>query len=154
MPKTKLQSFIFTLAMAFIMVYAMICYNISLALGGMSNQVFMLAFHEMMIMWPIAIILEFFIIEKLATHITFKLVDPKQDRPFFIRLVLCSVIVCLMCPIMSFIATLLFKNAGIEIIGVWLQTTAMNFPMALGWQIFFGGAFVRWMFKKISQAKA
>ncbi|MEG0274993.1 MAG: DUF2798 domain-containing protein, partial [Longicatena sp.] len=88
------------------------------------------------------------------THITFKLVDPKQDRPFFIRLVLCSVIVCIMCPIMSFIATLLFKNAGVEIIGVWLQTTAMNFPMALGWQIFFGGAFVRWMFKKISQAKA
>lgn len=149
MPKTKLQDFIFTIAMAFIMVYAMICYNISLNIGGMTNQVFLLAFHELIIMWPIAIILEFFIIEKLAKEITFHLIDPKVERPFFIKLVLCSVIVCLMCPIMSLIATILFKNAGLEMIAVWLQTTVFNFPMALAWQICFGGALVRYMFQKI-----
>ena len=54
MPKTKLQNVIFTLMMAFLMVYAMICYNISLNIGEMSNQVFLMAFHEMVIMWPIA----------------------------------------------------------------------------------------------------
>ena len=149
MPKTKLQSFIFTVIMAFVMVYAMICYNISLNIGGMSNEVFLLAFHEMVIMWPVAIVLEFFLIEKLSHKIMFQLVDPKQDRPLMIKLVLCSTIVCLMCPIMSFIATLLFKGAGSEILSVWLQTAAFNFPMALTWQIFFGGVFVRWMFSKI-----
>lgn len=149
MPKTKIQNFIFTVAMAFIMVYAMICYNIALNIGGMSNQVFLLAFHEMVIMWPIAILLEYFVIEKIALHITFKLVDPKVERPFFIKLVICSVIVCLMCPIMSLIATILFKNAGIEIIAVWLETATFNFPMALAWQIFFGGAFIRYLDKKI-----
>lgn len=51
MPKTKFQNIIFTLIMAFIMVYAMICYNISLNKGQMSNEVFLLAFHEMVIMW-------------------------------------------------------------------------------------------------------
>ena len=50
MPKTKFQNIIFTLIMAFIMVYAMICYNISLNKGQMSNEVFLLAFHEMVIM--------------------------------------------------------------------------------------------------------
>ena len=40
MPKTKFQNIIFTLIMAFIMVYAMICYNISLNKGQMSNEVF------------------------------------------------------------------------------------------------------------------
>ena len=40
MPKTKLQNFIFTSMMAFLMVYAMICYNIAIATGGMTNQVF------------------------------------------------------------------------------------------------------------------
>lgn len=149
MPKTKLQDFIFTLIMAFVMVYAMICYNISLNIGGMSNQVFSLAFQEMVIMWPIAIILEFFVIEKLAKALTFSFVDPKVDRPLMIKLVLCTMIVCLMCPIMSFIATLLFKGAGSQVIAVWLQTTAMNFPMALAWQLFFGGALVRLFFKKI-----
>ena len=46
MPKTKFQNVIFTLMMAFLMVYAMICYNISLNIGGMSNQVFLMAFGE------------------------------------------------------------------------------------------------------------
>ena len=46
MPKTKLQDFIFTLMMAFVMVYAMVCYNIAMDMGGMTNQVFLLAFHE------------------------------------------------------------------------------------------------------------
>ena len=147
MPKTKLQSFIFTIVMAFVMVYAMICYNIALNIGGMSKQVFLLAFHEMMIMWPIAIILEYFIIEKLALKITFRLVDPKVDSPLMIRMVICSMIVCLMCPIMSMIATLLFKDAGVEILAIWLETAAFNFPMALAWQIFFGGALVRYLDK-------
>ena len=52
MPKNLFQNIVFTLMMAFLMVYVMICYNISLNTGGMSNQVFLMAFHEMVIMWP------------------------------------------------------------------------------------------------------
>ena len=54
MPKTRLQNIIFTLIMAFVMVYAMVCYNIALDKGGMTNEIFLLAFHEIPIMWPIA----------------------------------------------------------------------------------------------------
>ena len=36
MPKTKLQNVIFTLLMALVMVYALICYNIALDKGGLS----------------------------------------------------------------------------------------------------------------------
>ena len=46
MPKTKLQNVIFTIIMAFVMVYAMVCYNIAIDKGGMSNQIFLLAFHD------------------------------------------------------------------------------------------------------------
>ena len=42
MPKNKFQEVIFTIIMVFFMVYAMICYNISLNIGGMSNEVFLL----------------------------------------------------------------------------------------------------------------
>ena len=61
MPKTKLQEVVFTILMVFVMVYAMICYNIALNMGGMSNIVFLNAFHELVIMGPIAFILDFFI---------------------------------------------------------------------------------------------
>lgn len=149
MPKTKFQNIIFTLIMAFIMVYAMICYNISLNKGQMSNEVFLLAFHEMVIMWPAAFILEFFTVEKLATKLAFRFIRPGVDNPFFITLAISSMIVCIMCPTMSMIATLLFKNPGKEIVAVWLQTTAMNFPMALCWQIFFAGPLARLIFRTI-----
>ena len=79
MPKTKFQNVVFTLMMSFLMVYAMICYNISMNIGGMTNQVFLMAFHEMMIMWPAAFILEFFLVDHLAHKLAFCMVTP-QDR--------------------------------------------------------------------------
>ncbi len=151
MPKTKLQNLFFTILTAFLMVYAMICYNISLSIGGMTNQVFLMAFSEMKIMWPVAVILEFFVVEKLATMLAFRVVTP-QDRPIAITLVISCMITCLMCPIMSFIATLLFKNAGANLIGAWIQTTVMNFPMALGWQIFGAGPLGRLIFRTVMKA--
>ena len=50
MPKNKFQDVIFTIIMVFVMVYTMICYNIALNVGGMNNQVFLNAFHELVIM--------------------------------------------------------------------------------------------------------
>ncbi|WP_028042073.1 hypothetical protein [Candidatus Stoquefichus massiliensis] len=143
MEKSKLHQFIFTVSMALVMVYAMICYNVALNIGGMSNQVFVLALHELMIMWPIAIVLELFFVEKLAVSLAMKKVDLTRDSEQHVKLTICTMIVCIMCPIMSLVATLLFKNVGTEIIAIWIETTVFNFPMALGWQIFFGGAFLR-----------
>ena len=40
LPQSKLQDVFFTAFMAFVMVYAMICYNISLNVGGMQNFIF------------------------------------------------------------------------------------------------------------------
>lgn len=129
MPKTKLENVIFTLMMAFVMVYAMICYNIALNVGGMSNQVFVMAFGEMVIMWPVAFILEFFVVERLSRKLAFRLVTPGVDKPVFVILAISCMIVCLMCPMMSLVATILFKNPGSQIVAVWLQTAVMNFPM-------------------------
>ena len=92
MPKTKFQNVIFTLMMAFLMVYAMICYNISLNIGGMSNQVFLMAFGEMKIMWPVAFVLEFFIVDNLAHMLAFLFVTPK-DRHFAITVAFSVIII-------------------------------------------------------------
>lgn len=34
------------------------------------------------------------------------------------------------------------------LLGNWLQTAARNFPMALFWQLFYAGPFVRFVFVK------
>lgn len=152
MPKTKFQNVIFTLMMAFLMVYAMICYNISLNIGGMTTQVFLMAFQEMKIMWPSAFILEFFIVDNLAHILAFRMVKP-DDRPIVITIAISIMIICIMCPIMSFIATLLFKNAGSQFIAVWLQTTFLNFPVAFFWQLMYCGPFIRFIFRKMFSEK-
>ena len=81
MPENKLENFVFTVIMAFLMVYAMICYNIALHIGGMKNTVFLMAFHELIIMWPVAIILAMFIMEKPVMTLTSRVVT--EEMPFF-----------------------------------------------------------------------
>ena len=58
MPKTKFENIVFTLFMSFLMVYAMICYNIALNMGGMSNQVFLFALNKLLSICHVAFILD------------------------------------------------------------------------------------------------
>lgn len=50
MPKTKFQEIVFTVIMVIVMVYAMICYNVAISMGGMQNKVFVAALSELPIM--------------------------------------------------------------------------------------------------------
>ena len=59
MPKNKFQDAVFTVIMVIVMVYAMVCYNISTNMGGLSNEVFLMALKELPLMGVIAFILEF-----------------------------------------------------------------------------------------------
>ena len=66
MPKNKFQDVIFTIIMATVMVYGMIVYNVALNMGGVTGKTFLLALREMPIMVPIAFVLEFFVVGKIA----------------------------------------------------------------------------------------
>ena len=149
MPKTKFQEVIFTIMMVFVMVYAMICYNIALNVGGMNNTVFLSAFHEFVIMAPVAFILDFFFVGHIAKRTAFRIVNPEKENPFHLVIAISVVSVAWMCPLMSLAATILFKDAGSQFIAVWLQTIALNFPMAFFWQMLYAGPFVRFLFRQI-----
>ncbi len=149
MPKSFWQELVFTVLMVFVMVYAMICYNIALNIGGMTNEVFALAFGELCIMGPIAFVLDLCLVGFIAKKITFRIFNPQRDNPFFIVLGISAVSVLFMCPLMSLAAVLIFKDAGSEFFAVLVQTTVMNFPMALLWQLFFAGPVVRAIFSLI-----
>lgn len=145
MPQTKFQNIVYTVIMAIIMVYGMIVYNVALNTGGVTNATFSMALHEMPIMVPIAILLEYFIVKKLATKLAFTVVRP-TDRPQIITYAISTMIVCLMCPTMSLIATLLFKQPSF---GTWVQTWGCNMPMALIWQLLFAGPLTRLIFRTL-----
>lgn len=153
MPKNKFQEVIFTIIMVFVMVYAMICYNIVLNTGAMTNQVFLSAFHELTFMGPIAFVLDFFIVSKLAFACANRMVDFRSCHPFSMILAISVASVAFMCPMMSFFATLFFKHAGNQFIAVWLQTTFMNFPVAFFWQLIYAGPIVRFIFRHIFPEK-
>ena len=136
--------------MATCMVYGMVVYNVALNMGGVSGATFIAAVHELPIMVPIAFILEFFIVGKIAKGLAFTVVRP-TDRPQFITYAISICICCIMCPVMSLVATILFKDT--KTFGTWVQTWAMNFPMALLYQLFYCGPFVRLIFRSIFREK-
>jgi hypothetical protein len=149
MPKNKFQDVVYTAIMAIIMVYGMIVYNVALNTGGVSGFTFVAALSELWIMAPIAFILEFFIVGKIAKKLAFTVVQP-TDRPQFITYAISICICCIMCPTMSLIATFLFKEPSF---GTWVQTWAMNFPMAICYQMFYCGPLVRLIFRTIFKDK-
>lgn len=150
MPKTKFQDAVYTAIMAIFMVYGMIVYNVALATGEVTGKTFLIAFNELYIMAPIAFVLEFFIVGKIAAKFAFSVVNPKTDNPHFITYAISICICCIMCPMMSLIATFLFKNATIgNFFGVWIETWAKNFPMAIFYQLFYCGPLVRLIFRTI-----
>ncbi len=147
MPKSLGQEILFTILMVFVMVYAMVCYNIALAMGGLSNSVFLLAFRELPLMIPLAFVLDFVIVGPIAKKITFSKFNPEKDNPVFIILSISICSVWLMCPLMSLAATIIFKGGfQKEMISIWLQTTAFNYPMAAFWQLLVAGPLVRRIF--------
>ena len=121
MPKTLPEKIIFTIIMAAIMVYGMIVYNVALATGGVTNATFGMALHEMPIMVPVAFVLEFFVVEKLATALAFTFMKPTD-----------------------LVATLLFKEPSF---GTWVHTWGCNMPMALCWQMLYCGPLSRAIFR-------
>ena len=88
---------------------------------------------------------------RIAQKLAFRIVRPGRDPMILLILAISAMTVCLMCPCMSFFAVLLFKDAGSEFFAAWVQTSAMNFPMALCWQIFFAGPLVRLVFRMLFQ---
>ena len=145
MPKTKLQDAVFTALMATLMVYGMIVYNISLDLGGVSAQSFRLALNELPLMAAIAFVLEFFVVGKLAAKLAFTVVRP-TDRPQLITYAISLMIVAIMCPVMSLVATVLFKEPSF---GMWVHTWGCNMPMALCWQMLYCGPLSRFIFRLV-----
>ena len=157
MPKTKLQDVVFGIMMVILMVFAMVCYNMSIQNGGLTYEILLTTFKAMPVVCLVAFLIEFLFVGKIAKEITFKVLDVKQTQPIFITIMISCVTVAFMCPIMTLVANVFFEFKGWENLFVnWIQTWVLSFPMALFWQLFYAGPLVRFLFRKIfkNQLKA
>jgi hypothetical protein len=69
--------------------------------------------------------------------------------------IMAVVMVCCMCPLMSLVATIVFKGGfNGQLAATWAQTLALNFPMAFCWQIFVAGPLVRFVFNRFFARRA
>lgn len=146
MPKTKFQKLIFGVMMAAVMVYGMEVYNASLRNGELSAQNFLVPVTEALIMGAIVIALETIITGPLARKLAFQFVDVQKNKEIVIILAISVATVCLMCPLMSLTATILFNGIS-AVPELWPLTVARNFPMAFCWQLLIAGPTVRFVFR-------
>ena len=111
MPQTKKQEIVYTVMMVCVMVYGMVCYNIALDVGGMQNFIFLAAFSELPIMGVIAFLLDTFLVGPAAMRIATGWFTPGKDKQVFLIMAISCLSAWMMCPLMSFFATLLFKDS-------------------------------------------
>ena len=109
MPKNKLEDVVFTAIMATVMVYGMIVYNVALNTGKVDGTTFLAATHELIFMAPIAFILEFFIVGKIAAKLAFTVMKP-TDKPHFITYAISICICCIMCPTIALLLLAFSKH--------------------------------------------
>lgn len=149
MPRNPFQEVVYGLFMSFFMVMAMELYNTGLRLGELTAAGFFHVLGELWFMLPICFCTSFFGADRIVPRFAYQIAVPGRDHPLLVTVTRACMTVCVMCPVMSLWATLLFKHPGAQLVGVWLKTLVCNFPMALCWQVFFCGPLVRLLFRTL-----
>lgn len=175
MPQTKAQRAIFALLTVLITVHAYVFYslyvvngaalttanNTASVLAAIANQGGILLLGKMVPIWAVVLI-EFafaFCLEMLiGSPLSFKLAcmnfDPAKTHPVLFETAIVSATVGIMCPIMSFIAAILYYPTYlgfnfITLLANSLKLICFNFPFAWFSQLFFIQPIVRTIFKKL-----
>ena len=148
MPKTKVQSVIFTAITAWIMVFIMTLYNTVLASGFFINFTFFIALKGMWIEFIIIFLCAFFISSPIAKKFAFRIVRP-GDRPIFIIFAIQIFTVVCQVALASILAVYHGYGFTAQFIPNYLTTYCRNFIMALPVQLFIAGPIARGLFRMI-----
>ena len=152
MPKTFLESFIFTLIMASLMVFFMSAYNALLHAQIFEWTLIIPKAHAYWNELAVAFPLAFLFAGKVAPRFVHKHIP--QNKPLYRILLTPFFMTLIMAPIMT--SYVFIRNVGIQQFNLFLllQNIMYNFVFAYSMQIFVLGPFVRLLFVKIVQFKA
>ncbi len=167
MPQTKFQKLMFALITVIITVPCFVFYCSSYEAGGFNVEVIKNSWIFIPIEFVLAYLCEIFIGSPLSVKLALKAIDPKKNDHMIVETAIICATVCIMCPLMSFLATIIYN--GIIAVGMngaplndfiinfipyWLQKVVLNFPFALLSQLFFIQPLVRTIFKAIFKNNA
>lgn len=153
MGQTKLQKFIFTLMMCFCMVLGMTIYNMILNEGLHSNLLNNLL-KEFWLGFIVALLLDIFIVGKLAKPIAFKIVKPnKETKQIKIIFAISSCMVIGMVLFMSMFGAIIAAGFNINALKLYPLCIVRNFVVALPLNLLIVSPIVRFLFTKIFPVK-
>lgn len=167
MPQTKFQKLMFALITVIITVPCFVFYCSSYEAGGFNVEVIKNSLIFIPIEFVLAYLCEIFIGSPLSVKLALKAINPEKYQPMIVETAIICCTVCIMCPLMSFLATIIYNgiiavgiagapldNFIINFIPYWLQKVVLNFPFALLSQLFFIQPLTRTIFRKIFKVKA
>ena len=153
MGQTKFQKFIFTLMMCFFMVLGMTTYNIILNEGFHSNLLNNLL-KDFWLGFIVALLLDIFIVGKLAKPLAFKIVKPtKETKQIKIILAISSCMVVGMVLFMSIFGAIVSSGFTIDALKLYPLCVLRNFIMALPLNLLIVSPIVRFIFTKLFPVK-
>ncbi len=148
MPKTKVESLIFTAVTAWIMVYIMTLYNTVLATGTFVNETFLIVLKGMWLEFVIIFLCAYFISSPAAKHFAFCVVKP-GDRPIAIILAIQTFTVVSQVALASILGVWHGYGFTGQVVPNYLMTYCRNFIMALPVQLFIAGPIARKLFRLV-----
>ena len=162
MPETKFQRLMFALITVIITVPCFVFYCSSYEAGGFNVDVIKNSLIFIPIEFILAYLCEVFIGSPLSVKLALKAINPEKNDHMIVETAVICATVGIMCPLMSFLATILYNgiiavgiggasltNFIINFIPYWLQKVVLNFPFALLSQLFFIQPLTRTIFKAI-----
>ena len=153
MGQTKFQKFIFTLMMCFCMVLGMTIYNMILNEGFHSNLLNNLL-KDFWLGFIVALLLDIFIVGKLAKPLAFKIVKPtKETKQIKIILAISSCMVVGMVLFMSIFGAIVSSGFTIDALKLYPLCVLRNFIMALPLNLLIVSPIVRFIFNKMFPVK-
>lgn len=148
MPKTKLESLIFTAITAWLMVYIMTLYNTALAMKRFTNATFLIALKGMWIEFIIIFLCAYFISSHIAKYFAFRVVTP-EDRPIMVILTIQVFTVVSQVALASVLGVYHGYGFTNQFVPDYLTTYCKNFIMALPAQLFIAGPIARLVFRTL-----
>ena len=175
MPRNQFQRMFFAFVTVLITVHAYVFFSLyvvngtaltetartSGVLDAINKQGGVYMFGTYMPIWSVIVIeflfaytLEMLMGSPCSFKLASKLFDPRRNHPMIFESAIICATVGLMCPAMSFIASVIYYPyyAGFSVITLlanWLKLMCFNFPFAFFTQLFFIQPFVRTVFKTV-----
>ena len=110
MSKKKKQELVYALITVIITVPCFVFYCSSYEAGGFNVNIIKSSWIFIPIEFILAYLCEIFIGSPLANKIAFKKANPKNTHPLIVELTIIGATVFIMCPLMSFLATILYDG--------------------------------------------